>query len=381
MINVLHLVSSGNIGGAERVVLDILGGLDGDNFRSIAAVPTEGPMASALRKTGARVRVVEDWAGIAGLGRFSRTTDYVSALPAIASFLGGAIRTGNWARDEGVNLIHAHGWKAQLYALTLRTVIDVPQIWHVHDFPSRRRFGRVFGLVATASGAHLVAISNAVARELPAGQGIRTIRNGVEAPAVQCSPIRQDSEFIVMVGALAPWKGQDVFLQALSRLTGEFPSLRATIAGDEIYVTEGHRGTRAALEALSHGLGLERTVCFKGWVDDISALLQKASIVVHASKEPEPFGRVLIEAMAAGRAVVAARGGGVSEVVEDGITGLLVPPGDSEALAQALKWLLKNPEARRRMEIAGRERVIREFSLPAQLSRIADTYHRIAGGT
>jgi glycosyltransferase involved in cell wall biosynthesis len=183
---------------------------------------------------------------------------------------------------------------------------------------------------------------------------------------------------VALIGVLAPWKGQDVFLRAIANLVEEFPFLQAEIVGDEIYATKGHAGIRRSLEKLSAELGLVDRVRFTGWVEKLWPVLSRTDVVVHASTEPEPFGRVLIEAMAAGKPVVATHAGGVPEIVESGSTGLLVPAKDPGALARANGALLSDPDRRRRMGAAGRARVEKHFTIEQQIRSIESIYRRIA---
>ncbi|MBI4468811.1 MAG: glycosyltransferase family 4 protein [Acidobacteria bacterium] len=381
MLRVLHLIPSAQLGGAERVLLDLVERLDPGSFRSSVVLPADGPLVKALSGgTSARVRVIPELGGISRLGRYSRFTDYVEALPGLVRFCRGAAMTAAYAREEETQLIHAHGWKAQLVALLMRPSVDVPQIWHVHDFPSRRAFGRLYGLVAGQTADLFVAISEAVARDLPAGLPVEVVHNGIAPRPEENGKAGRFTgrPSIAMIGALAPWKGHDVFIRAIAVLAPEFPTLRAEIVGDEIYETGGHRGFRGSLEALRGDLGLTERVVFRGWLDDIRPVLDRALILAHASTEPEPFGRVLIEAMAAGLPVVASSGGGVAEVVVDGKTGLIVKPGDHLELAQALSRLLRDPELRRAMGEAGRARVGKVFSIHQQVRTIAGLYRRVA---
>jgi glycosyltransferase involved in cell wall biosynthesis len=116
---------------------------------------------------------------------------------------------------------------------------------------------------------------------------------------------------------------------------------------------------------------------FTGFRDDVNQLLQKMDIVVHASTTPEPFGQVVTEGMAAGKPVVATRGGGVVEIVEDGETGFLVPMGDAHKMADAVCSLLESPERAREMGIKGRERVHQQFSIQRSARMIESVYGEV----
>ena len=142
-----------------------------------------------------------------------------------------------------------------------------------------------------------------------------------------------------MVGLLHPWKGQIVFLKAARRVFDRVPDARAVIVGGP-----PHGGQRYAdeLKALAGDLGIADRVVFTGFRADVSEILKLMDILVHASISPEPFGRVIVEAMAMHRPVVASRAGGPLEIIEDGRNGFLVPPGDDEALAARIIDLLED---------------------------------------
>jgi glycosyltransferase involved in cell wall biosynthesis len=137
------------------------------------------------------------------------------------------------------------------------------------------------------------------------------------------------------------------------------------------------------MKALARDLGIAPRVLFTDWryrLDDIPEVLAATSVLVHASTEPEPFGLVLIEAMACGRPVVATAAGGVLDIVEDGGTGLLVSPGDVESTASAVVRLLLHPEQASTMGAKGRAKAEREFSLPTYARRVEEVYRSILPG-
>jgi glycosyltransferase involved in cell wall biosynthesis len=159
---------------------------------------------------------------------------------------------------------------------------------------------------------------------------------------------------VVMVGRVARWKGQDVFLRAFA---AAFPDggARATLVGAALFGGDDERFAEE-LDALVEELALGDRLRRLGARDDVERWLDEAHVVVHASRSPEPFGQVIVEGMAAGAAVVATAGGGPSELVRDGVDGLLVPADDVDALARALQQLASDPDLRRRLGESGRRR-------------------------
>lgn len=176
-------------------------------------------------------------------------------------------------------------------------------------------------------------------------------------PHVEPEPI---APTVTIVGRLAPWKGQHILLDAATRVRREVPDARFRIVGDALF---GEEDYRRACEEQTVRSGLAEAVEFRGFREDVGADLAASTLVVHASTLPEPFGQTVVEAMAAGRAVIAADAGGPRETVVHGETGLLTPPGDAEALAAAIVRLLKDPAERRAMAEAGRRRVAEHFTI------------------
>ena len=164
-----------------------------------------------------------------------------------------------------------------------------------------------------------------------------TVHDPVTAPRTSACAPRRQSLVVGMVGRLAPWKGQHVFLEAFARAFGEGDA-RAIVVGSAMF---GSAETRyaAALHELATSLGIADRVEFRGFRDDVWAELADMDMLVHASITPEPFGQVIVEAMHAGLPVIAASGGGPSEIVTDGVDGLLYPPGDVDGLCAALTRL------------------------------------------
>jgi glycosyltransferase involved in cell wall biosynthesis len=173
------------------------------------------------------------------------------------------------------------------------------------------------------------------------------------------------------VGRLDPVKGHALLIQAFAMLGARHPGARLILIG------EGEK--REEYQALARKLGVAEGVRFMGWRDDVGDLLAELDLFVFPSRN-EGMGRAAVEAMAAGLAVVAARTGGLPEVVREGETGLLVPPGDAAALSAAIDRLLARPEERRAMGEAGR-RLAQAYSAERMCEKIEALYQRLLAPT
>lgn len=185
------------------------------------------------------------------------------------------------------------------------------------------------------------------------------------------------SPVVAMYSILQPWKGQDVFLRAIAKVCRSYHQpFRVVIAGDS---PNGTREYPASLKALAAELGIANRIEFRGHVRDIFAMLAETDIAVHGSVQPEPFGRVIGEAMSAGVAVIATKGGGAAEIIEHERTGLHVPMGDVDALAEAITRLLGNVELRRSLGQRAREFALREFEPELHAKKVVALCREIPG--
>jgi glycosyltransferase involved in cell wall biosynthesis len=194
--------------------------------------------------------------------------------------------------------------------------------------------------------------------------------------AAEVTGLRRDLglEGVPVVGAfgrVTPWKGQHVLLEALPHLS----DVHALLVGEALPEDQAYAKN---LRQQSKDLGVEDRVHFAGFRRDIPQLMRLSDLVVHTSVAPEPFGRVIVEGMLAGSTVVATRGGGVLEIVDDGINGVLVPPGDAKALAEVLGGLLVDPDKAQALARAGHATALQRFSLQAMLEGVAQQLREVA---
>lgn len=222
----------------------------------------------------------------------------------------------------------------------------------------------------------LVACSQAVLEELrevlpeTAARSV-VIGNGMGPPSRPATPVGISPPRLLCLGRLAAEKGVDTALAAFARVREALPTARLVIAGDG--------PERQALEQLARELGVAGAVRFVGWVgpEHRDRLLEEASLLLMASLS-EGFGLAALEAARMGRPVVATRVGGLPEVVEDGVSGLLVPPGDAAALAEAALRLLNDEPLCRRYGVAAESRARERFGLDRQVGAYSSLYARLA---
>jgi glycosyltransferase involved in cell wall biosynthesis len=176
-----------------------------------------------------------------------------------------------------------------------------------------------------------------------------------------------------LVGRMEWWKGHHVFIHAAEKVRRSIPDAHFVIVGGKVY-GRGRENYEQHLKQLALSLGIAEAVHFLGERKDILNILQQLMIAVHCSIEPDPFPGVVLEAMYAGKPVVASRGGGVIEQVEDGVSGLLFEPGNDRDLAEKLIYLLKNKQKCLEMGLEGQKLIEKKFNKEAILQQLMAIY-------
>jgi len=361
------------LGGGELVVLDHIRFLRREGVATTLLLFEDGPLVNRAKAEGASVRVLPfTWGG----GKFRSGSRVLRQVVRALELLAGRrhdlvvsytfndlILVGLAARFTGVPLVY----RAQ--GDVFGPAAGGGDTWLGRYLPKMMRFLRPRFLPTTAGEAE---------RLQPRGWGpVTTVPLGVRLPEAanqnQAPQLRQNLGWgtnipiVALFGRLIPWKGQDVFLRALGMLRRQGVNCGAWIVGDaefgggDEYVT--------ALNELAIQEGLTDRVNFLRFREDVPALMSASDIVCHASWF-EPFGMVIAEAMAAGRPVVASDVSGPREIVAEGETGYLVPPGDFTALAATLGRLISDPDERRRLGQNGAERAREEFEQEHNLQRL-----------
>jgi len=251
------------------------------------------------------------------------------------------------------------------------------------EYPSRvtgwlaRGVSRVLavsGYVADSVGALGVPLRRIVMT--PEGLEADGFAHGADAQAFrQRHGLPPGLPLVGMVGCLVDWKGHDVFLEACAQVLPHTDA-GAMIVGAE---PDASGGMLARLREKARALGLADRVWFTGHETDVASAMAVCRVVVHASIAPEPFGRVLLEAMALGRAVVATRDGGPGEIIASGHDGLLVAAGDSRAMAEAIRLLLTDTRLRERLGGAGWEKVRNQYGMQDHITPIETVWRELAG--
>ncbi len=361
----------GVLGGSLTGILQLIDRLDRRRFAPALLLYQDKDVVPQLRADGVAVTVLPPqpgWFADGDRGRLGRAWLRTREIASVVLPRARAVLAH--LRREPPDLVYlANGVSPNLDALAAAARARVPVLVHEKGF---RRIGpreRVMSRwIDTFVGMTDLVTAHARRRGVQARRHL-TVYDGIDgehfAPGGGAAVRRElgipDSAPVVgIVGHIQGWKGQDLVVQAMALLRARHPELRCLIVGG---VHRQGADYAERMRARIGAEGLERQVILTGARRDVAACLDAMDVAIHASTNPEPFGRVLIEAMALGRPLIAPREGGPLEIVVDGETGVLVPPRDPEALAAAIDRLVGDADLRARMGAAGRARVQAVFDI------------------
>jgi alpha-maltose-1-phosphate synthase len=300
------------------------------------------------------------------------------------------------AAVSSAELVHSHTWYANLAGHLAALLYGIPHVMTMHSLEALRpwkaeQLGGGYEVstwcerVSAGAAAAIVAVSDGMRADILAAypeispERVRVIRNGIDTTEYAPDPgtdvldrygIGRDRPYVIFVGRITRQKGLPVLLRAASGLVPEAQLVLCAGAADTAELL-------AEVTELVDGLRVSRSGVL--WIPEMLPKREVIQLLTHAAvfacpSVYEPLGIVNLEAMACATAVAASRTGGIPEVVADGETGLLVPPDDPGALAEALNALLRDPERAWAMGQAGRKRAVAEFGWAAIAARVVDLY-------
>jgi len=361
-LRALFVQSNTEMGGAESALLTMLEKLDRASVEPLVASLEfgEGDLPQRIEKAGIPVFRLPH-------GRFRnvvRTTSNVRALRALI-------------RKHEIDVVVSNGGHANLFARPAAKLARRPCAWWVHIYDEAARpQGRVpiaraqRMLAADVIYANSQFTADRLSLDFPDGPPIHVVRPGVDLERFRPDPVAggrvrleegipTGKPLVGIFGRLQHWKGQHVFLRAIALLAGRGLSFNALVVGGSVFGLEPEYAEE--LKRLAAAPSLAGRVHFLGHRTNPEDWMNACDVVVHASVEPEPWGLVVAEAMACGRAVLASAAGGPLEMIDHKRTGWLTPPGDEVALAAWLEILMANPALRSELGAEARRHAEREF--------------------
>jgi glycosyltransferase involved in cell wall biosynthesis len=354
-LRILQVITPHKIAGAERSTTSLCEHLAQAGHEVIVACRRHHALIPVMREVGLDVR------GMAIGGKFN---------------LAAPLRLARLARQEGVEIINTQLSTAALWGSIAGRLAGVPTVATVRALNDKS-----FYLLAH----RVIAVSHAVKKHLVA-QGMRAekidvVYNGIDPERYHLSLTREAARaqlgldpvavVFAVVGHLSARKGHAIFLDAAARIADRAPGHR--------YLFAGEGPERANLERRAERLGLGNQVRFSGFLADINPVYAAADVVVLPAVAGEGLPRVLMEAGLLGRPVIGTHLSGTPEIIEEGVTGRIVPPGNAATLAEAMLQLGTDAGLRARLGAAGSERVRRLFTIPAMVEGTVGVYERVVG--
>ncbi|MBI5755167.1 glycosyltransferase family 4 protein [Candidatus Peregrinibacteria bacterium] len=374
MKHILIIDPADFLGGAELFTLDFLAKADHTQFSFTLATGKNDAYLQKAKKRKARVVSLS----IPRLKSF--TFSSLKHLYKSVQALRLLIDT------ENIDLLQTNSIRAHIVGSLAVIRKKKPIIWMLHDCTFPRFFLKLLIRIPMKIVVGTEFVRGFYKKMLPRRfhEKFIVIPNGVDIDFFQNIPVTRSLHkelnlgegvrFVGMVGRIDWWKGQDHFIRAAGKVTAKLPKTRFLIIGNssahDLKTVEFEKKIRE----LVHDLNLEREVFFLGFRTEVPPLIRQLSVLVHASTEPEPFGRVIREAMATGIPVIASPFGGPTEIIEDGRNGFLVDPNDHELLARSICRILEHSELAEKFRENGIRTVQKYFDLAKVARRIEKLY-------
>jgi glycosyltransferase involved in cell wall biosynthesis len=370
------------LGGGEIALLHLVEALDRARFESIVVLASEGPLRAKLVDAGIETHVLPLAPGVVQTRKDSLGSRSFLQVGLIARALLYVVRLARFIAKNRIDLVHTNSLKADIIGGFAARLARVPVVWHIRDRIADDYLppavAAVFRWLLRIVPDCVIANSEATFRtlRLPVGAKGNVVASGVVHDGVNpvietVARLASAAPLIGIVGRISPWKGQHIFLRAAATVRERFPQARFQIIGSALFDEAKYE---KEVRTLTTTLGLDEAVEFTGFRQDVPELIAGLDILAHASTIGEPFGQVVAEGMIAGKPVVATNGGGVPEIIKDGISGLLVPMDDAPALATAILWLMENPEQAQEIAKAGRQRILDHFTIEQTVSKVQGIY-------
>jgi len=388
---ILYVHSSNEMYGADLILLQLVERLNREHFRPIIALPTDIPYQGLLREALHKRNIKTIHLNLAILRRkyFTMTGVILYAW----RFIKSTFSIIQLIRSERVDIVHSNTIAVIPGALAA-FLTHTAHIWHVHEIIVHPRFlWRLTSWLMPRLSTKVVTVSEQTREHIIAGnrqnaEKAVVLYNGIDLSRFMVNDgrgqkvrrewgIETSQTLVGMVGRISEWKGQDYFLQIAQLISKSYPSVRFAMVGGTF---PGQEHLLADLKEKIMRFQLTDLVMLSDFRLDIPAVLDAYDIFVLPSTLPDPFPTVILEAMAAGKPIVANAHGGSVEMIEHQVTGLLVKPGQKDEMVSAIEYMINNPFESKEMGRRGRERMREKFSLDAFITNWINLYDTITTG-
>ena len=363
--NILYLHNESIMGGAEISLLNLVKRLNKELFIPHFACSKEGPFTDELRK----IKIPPDFVQFPSI-RWPNPVQICNTIRKLLDII----------KKKQINLIHSNQPRSNLFGAIAAKIRNVPIIWHERCL-ERGRFDsdNIFSFLPDRIICNSSAVRNRFTKGAKTDAKIRTIINGVDLREFNLelngSTIRkefnidEDEPIIGTIGRIDPEKGYECFLESARIVSQDFENVRFLVVGGAF----NNPSLEKSLYEMSVEKGIDKKTIFTGFRRDIPQITASMDVIVLPSGI-DACSRVLFEAMAMRKPLVATNAGGTPEIVQDGVTGLLVKPGDSSGMAKCIVKLLNNKNLAEQYGNAGRKRVEEMFTIQRNIKETEDVY-------
>lgn len=385
MRTILFIHQAAELYGSDKTLLLLIKNLDPKQYKAVVLLPFDGPLRPELEACNAEVHIAPV------LKLYRKMFTPLNLLRFFNDINKGIAIVKKLHKQNQFDFIYSNTLAVLLGVFTARK-LQIPHLWHVHEIIEspgifRKTFGKLLALRSTTS---VVYNSKATAdfwnATAPLASKSCIIHNGLELPKsvseTEVNSIRDQffhattsSTVFALVGRISRWKGQLTALEAFEPIAREFPQTRLLFIGSAPPNQEHFEET---LHREINEKGLQNQVYQIPFQQNIQAFWAAIDVALVPSTEPEPFGLVAVEAMLAGKPVIASNHGGLTEIVVSGSTGYLLPPNDSNALTRAMREFVVDVKKSETMGNAGKERAHTCFSIQSYVNAFDVLFKRIA---
>lgn len=367
--------------GAEYSLLDILKGLKKKDFDFMLLAVKNSELydiASAMEINTESIYLSDN---LLRLGKKDIQNSLFIILPKIFSVIKAVVNIWLIIKRNKINVIYTNTLKSHLLGGAAGRLAGIKVIWHMRDIPMQKRPKKIMKIASVLLPHRIIAVSYAV-KELFKGKKTTVIYNGIDVPEIQRKANddlpenvafhfnkNQKGPLIGIVGQIAKWKGQDVFLEAAKMLQQRIPDAKYYIIGEALF---NEAEFKKKLINYIKTNDLDEKVIFTGNLKNVFPAIKNLDVLVHCSIEPEPFGRVLIEALALGIPIIATSGGGIEEVINNGRDGYIVQRNDPQKLAETIEKLWFNRKNRLIFSENGFKTVNNKFGFNKMINEIIE---------
>ncbi|PXX90714.1 hypothetical protein DIT71_09205 [Marinobacter vulgaris] len=376
----------GTIGGSHHSLYQMIVGLMSKGVEPVVVFYEQNHVAEELKKIGCDVHFFGRTKKVRLFGSKYKKSSIFRLTNSFLTLLKFLVLDGSkykkWLCKNDISLVHLNNNPFSIEWVSAAKRARIPCV--AHQRGARNRLDRSEIYLANTVD-RVVCISKYVRDSLRssgcAGNNFELVYNGIDVQSFRagayekgkCTGLeRKEGRVIVgLVGNIKPWKGQHILIEALKAIVDRDQDVFCVFVGA---FETSNTVYEESLKAKISDYGLSDRVLFTGYTPFVKNYMANMDIVVHASTDPEPFGRVIIEAMALEKPVIATRGGGASEILEHEVTGVLIAPSDPEVLASTLIDLINDTDKRCYLAKNAYRRVNESFSIDANVKKISEIY-------